>query len=145
MIRIGPTLRFGFAALASVAALALGAQAGAFAPTASRVIDCTVSCPTGLNGGLHEVSIVSNSAYGQGTNRASGETELTSNLQPSVRLVWLSQAGLELSTRCTATKATVPLAPRALTGGLVGQIEEHIDCESSPACSFTSMRSSASR
>jgi hypothetical protein len=127
--RIGSTLLSGIVALAGIAALALGAQARAV-PSASRVIDRTLSCETGLTGGLHEIWIRSNSAYGQGANRPVGEAELLSNIQPSGRLVWLAQAGLEVSPACMATKATVPLTPRGLTGGVVGQIEERVACES---------------
>jgi len=89
-----------------------------------------LSCETGLTGGIHKVSVVSSSAYAPSTTPVAGEVELTSNLQPSVRLVWLAQTGLELSTRCTATKSAVPLVSKGLTGGVVGAIEEHISCES---------------
>ena len=129
MTRFGPTLRLGLAATASVAALALGAQAGAV-PIASKIVDRTLSCETGLTGGIHKISIVSSSANPQSTTPSAGEVELTSNLQPSVRLVWLAQTGVELSVGCTAIKAAVPLASKGLTGGPVGPIEEHLDCQS---------------
>ena len=106
---------------------ARGSGAGTQA-TPSRIVDRTVTCATGLSGGIREVFVRAVSAHGQGAERRTGYVDVTSNVQPSGRLAYIGQREVALSPFCAPRRASIPLTQRSLTGGRVGQIEEAVDC-----------------
>jgi hypothetical protein len=87
------------------------------------VIDRTVSCATGLQGGLRLVTL-------QASSRAAnaGYAWALTNVQPTGRIATLGQSGLELSPFCRAERASVPLTTSGLEGSLASPFDDRWDC-----------------
>lgn len=112
--------------VAAIAAVSGGPFASAQVP-ASRAIDRTVSCATGLQGGLRSVTI-------QASSKAAnpGYAWAVTNVQPTGRIASLGQTGLELSPFCRVVRTSVPLTPRGLDGSVASPFDDQWGCSVPP-------------
>jgi hypothetical protein len=105
-----------------------GRSPGTSSASGARIIDRTLLCSTAMRGGIRQISIQASAAARPAPGGASF-TVLTSWV-PDGRLTSGSTAGLLLNpTRCTPTRANVPLAAAKLEGGSPGTSGQEFDCE----------------
>jgi hypothetical protein len=107
---------------ASSVALMLGRGASA-SPEQTRVIDRTMRCATGFQGGLRLVTL-------QASSRAAnaGYVWALTNVQPTGRIATLGQSGLELSPFCRPVRTSVSFSARGLQGSLASPFDDRWDC-----------------
>jgi hypothetical protein len=142
-------MRYLLLAIAVLAVAALGARTGGgdAAPSAVKLVDRTLQCTTGLQGGARVIFLRAQSAFGQG-----GELEWLAqatvagmgqplpfkpNYRPTLAGVtagWppprpLRAGGIAVDDRaCKATRTRVGLSPRGLQGGSVSQLGDEFTC-----------------
>ena len=121
MLRVAVSLVVGLAAAGAVL-VGIGSSADL---QASRVIDRTVTCATGIQGGLRQLTIQASSRAGE----RSGYVWALTNVQPTGRVATVSQSGLELSPFCKPTRVSVPLTSRGLEGSVASAFDDEWDCQ----------------
>jgi hypothetical protein len=95
---------------------------------ASRTVDRTFSCETGIKGGLRKVDLYAESAIGEGPQKHVASADVRTNVQPTWRLAGVSEAGVELSPRCRRSSANVALTARGLSGGAASVFGGEFGC-----------------
>lgn len=105
-----------------------GRSPGASSASGARVIDRTLLCSTAVRGGIRQITIQASAASGPAPGGA--YFGVLTSWVPDGRLASGTTAGLTLNpTRCTPTKANVPLAAAKLEGGSPGTSGQEFDCE----------------
>ncbi len=133
-------------ATAAVAAGGLSAHADA-APTASKLVDRTLVCTTGVHGGARVIYLRAQTAFGEGkqldwlaqaTVAGVGQPLPTKpNYRPTLAGMtagWpvappLTSGGVGFdAVRCTSARSRAPLSSRGLVGGAAGQFGDEYSC-----------------
>jgi hypothetical protein len=109
----------------SILALAVVGTVGGAVGQATRIVDRTVTCATGLQGGLRQATIQASSKSAVG----GGNVWVLTNVQPTGRIATVSQGSMELSPFCRATRTTVPLSSRGLQSSIAGAFGDEWDCQ----------------
>ena len=135
------------AALLAVAALGGSVSASEATPAAVLVVDRTLACTTGAQGGARVIFLRAQSAFGQGaTLEWLAQATVATPGQPipskpdyrptlaGVTAGWpppkpLTSGGLGYEgRRCKATRARVALSRQGLTGGRAAQLGDEVQC-----------------
>ncbi|MEX2646536.1 MAG: hypothetical protein WD249_09770 [Gaiellaceae bacterium] len=93
---------------------------------ASRIVDRTVLCEVGSQGGVYVATLLAASAI-----RATGKVAnvaLTTNLVPNWRLAYIGATEVLLSPACSRSTARVALTSRGLSGGVADRFGDELDC-----------------
>ncbi|MEX2645380.1 MAG: hypothetical protein WD249_03865 [Gaiellaceae bacterium] len=93
---------------------------------ASRVIDRTVLCEIGVQGGVRVATIKAASAIPSVDRYAN--VELGGGVRPAWRLAYLGGGEVALSPACTRSSSRVPLTTRGLSGGAADRFGDEHDC-----------------
>lgn len=89
------------------------------APSATRIVDRTLRCTTGIQGGFPVIFVNGRSAYGDGGRTAGWP------LPPG----FTSGAASFHDRRCVATRERVGFSRRGLLGGAAGQFGDEYQCK----------------
>lgn len=116
-------LVFGTAVLVA-AALGLSSRASG-EPTATRVIDRTLLCETGVQGGVNVVTLNGSSSK---PGKDSAGVDITTRLVPTWRLASIGERAVELSPACRRPTARAPLASTGLVGVVASPFGDEFDC-----------------
>jgi hypothetical protein len=92
----------------------------------ARVIDRTLLCSIAMRGGIRKLEIQASAATSTGLPSFGAVT----NWMPDASLVSASTEGLSLNpTRCTQTRARIPLVTEKLQGGSANSSGREFECE----------------
>ena len=150
------------ALVAGAALVSSVATGGVAAPGAARVVDRTLACTTGVQGGARVIYLRAQSAFGQGKNlewlaqttvAAAGQPVPSKpNYRPTLAGMtagWpppppLTSGGIGFHNRlCKATRSEVAFVRRGLVGGVASQLGDEYRASSPSRCSFASAPCSA--
>ncbi|MEX1357456.1 MAG: hypothetical protein WD981_02420 [Gaiellaceae bacterium] len=115
-------------ALLAASALAVSSSSAPASPAASRIVDRTLLCEVGLQGGVYVATVQAASA-----NRAQKKValvDLTTKVQPTGRLALISERSIELSPPpgCQRSTGRVALTSRGLSGAVASPFGDEFDC-----------------
>jgi hypothetical protein len=92
----------------------------------SRVVDRTVVCDVGLQGGVYVLNF--HAASPRRAQSRTANVEIRTSVVPTWRLAGVGQTSVELSPACRRSAARVPLSAQGLTGFTPSGFGDEYDC-----------------